>query len=84
MCDFNNRAKSHRQKLINGHYKSVNTALGKMKRELLIISIIINFHFVTSNMARINIFEQLLKSSADWLDGYGEWWWWKKSSRLGD
>lgn len=45
-----------------------------MKRELFIISIIINFHFVTSNIARINIFEQVLKYWTDLDDGYGEWW----------
>ena len=43
-----------------------------MKRELFIISIIINFHFVTLNMAHINIFEGFLKY---WTkEGYGEWW----------
>lgn len=45
-----------------------------MKRELFIISIIINFHIVTPNIAGINVFERLLKYWTDLDDGYGEWW----------
>ena len=39
-----------------------------MKRELFVIAIIINFHYVTLNTLRGNVFEQLLK---DWLESDG-------------
>lgn len=40
-----------------------------MKRKLFIIAIIINFHYVTLNTSRGNVFEQLLEH---WLDVDGD------------
>lgn len=44
-------------------------AKAAMKRELFVIAIIINFHYVTLNTLRGNVFEQLLKH---WLESDGD------------